>query len=520
MIITSVVFLIEMHVTGQVYANLGKHAIITLVWMASVSLQAKPLQITIDPSPGQVVKMQQGSQVILSRSASSDVLMATPEPTDENRVQISFLFTNKGDVSVDIGPESLSGSLSVVSYDQLMEEQRQREKSAKLGVILGAVGNTLTANSSGGYRYQQQAQAGFQSCGYGCVAPYARTQTVRVWDRSLARKAQAEADAQNAARIEQFQAENALARDAIGSNLRTTTLAPGQSMIGVLTFELPRTLRRSKVSQPVSFYVRVGSDLHSINGYAGPIGAGRPSTAGFVQGTVTPSPAAPLVLQATEPASIEAYHRGEYNRSPDKIAELAKAGYSPAQYSLGVMHLYAIGLPLNNAEAVRWLTAASDRGSKEASYALGLYYEINEPSRSVDSLARQYYRLAAARGSTDAKNVLDLTEATPTPPPSNAMPRSPIPANAASYWVTGSDYPVGLNIDGLGGISSFRVDVASNGKVLNCMITASSGHRELDDRTCQLITSRARFHPAVDTRGRPVEGSYSNRVRWSPHRAQ
>lgn len=509
-----------MHVTEQVYVTLGRHAIAALVWMASASLGAKPVQITIDPSPDHVVTMLQGTQMILSRSARSDVLMAAPEPTDGNRVQISFLFANKGDVSVNIGPESVSGSLAVVSYDQLMEEQRRKEKSAKLGVILGAVGNTLTANSSGGYRYQQQAQAGFQSCGYGCVAPYTRTQTVRVWDQALARKAQAEADAQNAASVEQFKAESALARDAISGNLRTTTLAPGQSMTGILTFELPRALRKAKVSQPVSFYVRVGSELHLINGYAGPIGAGRPSETAFVQSAAVPIPTAPLMLSVPQPVSIEAYNRGEYNGSPSAMAELAKAGYSEAQYSLGVMHLYAIGTPLNKAEAVRWLTTASDGGSKEASYALGLYYEINEPNHTLDGLSKQYYKIAAARDSVDAKNVLNLTEGPPTPSPSNMMPRSPTPANTAGYWVTGSDYPVDLNYKGVGGISAFRVDVAPTGTVLNCTITASSGQKDLDDRTCQLVSSRARFHPALDARGRPVSGAYANRVRWSPRRAQ
>ncbi len=53
-------------------------------------------------------------------------------------------------------------------------------------------------------------------------------------------------------------------------------MVPGQGLGGILTFELPRELRRSKVSQPFTIYISVGSDTHTLSGFAGPIGTSPP----------------------------------------------------------------------------------------------------------------------------------------------------------------------------------------------------------------------------------------------------
>ena len=51
------------------------------------------------------------------------------------------------------------------------------------------------------------------------------------------------------------------------------------------------------------------------------------------------------------------------------------------------------------------------------------------------------------------------------------------------------------------------------GRVIDCQVTQSSGHADLDAATCTNVKRRARFDPAVRN-GEKVQGSYSNRVRW------
>jgi protein TonB len=104
--------------------------------------------------------------------------------------------------------------------------------------------------------------------------------------------------------------------------------------------------------------------------------------------------------------------------------------------------------------------------------------------------------------------------APPTPgslPP--GLSRSARPINPGS-WVTPDDYPVGALATDQSGAVSFRVSVNPQGLVTACQVTQSSGWPLLDSETCRLISERARFTAALDSRGRPTAASYSNRMQW------
>jgi protein TonB len=94
------------------------------------------------------------------------------------------------------------------------------------------------------------------------------------------------------------------------------------------------------------------------------------------------------------------------------------------------------------------------------------------------------------------------------------VPKNPAPANSPSGWATTNDYPsASLRLDEQG-TTAFRVSVGSDGLVKACDIVKSSGHKRLDQATCDLVTRRARFDPATDKSGEKVVGTYSNSVRW------
>lgn len=109
--------------------------------------------------------------------------------------------------------------------------------------------------------------------------------------------------------------------------------------------------------------------------------------------------------------------------------------------------------------------------------------------------------------------------------PSTAAPSAPSshvglsapgqPAENPGRWATFSDYPALAMRERREGITGFRLTYDTNGLPQKCDIISSSGHADLDARTCELMMVRARFQPGKDAAGKVVGGTYSNRVRWS-----
>lgn len=65
------------------------------------------------------------------------------------------------------------------------------------------------------------------------------------------------------------------------------------------------------------------------------------------------------------------------------------------------------------------------------------------------------------------------------------------------------------------GTAFYRVTINTDGEPTSCIITQSSGTREIDQATCDFVLKRAHFKPALDAQGRPVEAIYSNKMIWS-----
>lgn len=74
--------------------------------------------------------------------------------------------------------------------------------------------------------------------------------------------------------------------------------------------------------------------------------------------------------------------------------------------------------------------------------------------------------------------------------------------------IKGGDLPsalVGLIEDGVDRVVGVNFAVEVDGRVDDCRITRSSGNRELDIRTCELMEQKFRFRPALDEDGKPVK---------------
>lgn len=101
----------------------------------------------------------------------------------------------------------------------------------------------------------------------------------------------------------------------------------------------------------------------------------------------------------------------------------------------------------------------------------------------------------------------------PAPPPPVKQQAARAKANLASY-ISDSDYPDDAVRAEEQGTTRFTLTIGPNGRVTGCSVTGSSGSRSLDNATCRIMQSRARFSPAVDSNGQPTTDSYSSSIRW------
>jgi protein TonB len=112
--------------------------------------------------------------------------------------------------------------------------------------------------------------------------------------------------------------------------------------------------------------------------------------------------------------------------------------------------------------------------------------------------------------------------ARPAPPAPPAPPPPPPPRVSQAARAQGSlpglfstdDYPQAALRNEESGTTAVSLQIGPNGRVSACNVTSSSGSRSLDDATCRILRSRARFTPAKDQAGNPIADSTSTRVRW------
>ena len=103
----------------------------------------------------------------------------------------------------------------------------------------------------------------------------------------------------------------------------------------------------------------------------------------------------------------------------------------------------------------------------------------------------------------------------PTPPITPRFdPVTAAPRGNPGGWVTDNDYRSSWISRGYSGVASFTLAIDARGRVTGCTITSSTGYSALDEATCRLLESRARFDPAKDTSGNTVAGSYRSSIRW------
>lgn len=359
---------------------------------------SKPSVLKIQPESSQLATMESGAQVVTSQMAGSIVVMRTPEPFDGKRTRIFFTFVNNGQFPVNVGPENVTSTqVAVVSYDQLMAEQRKSERADKFIAALGAVGKTLSATDAG-RETTVTSYSGYANCGIGCGGTYSGSAVSRTYSPYAAEQARTQVAAENAAAASEMHSGHASERNAIARNLQTTTVNPGHFLTGMLTFELPSAVRRSKKATPITLAIRIGSDVHMLRGFAGPLGATPPAISSISTAQIA-QPVLSNVVTQTAPAN---YADQGY----------ADQGYAQAQYNLGVSYATGRGVAQDHATAVNYFRKAADQGMAQAQYNLGLIYEKGQGIAQDEPSAANWYRKAADQGVSQAQLNLGIMYAT------------------------------------------------------------------------------------------------------------
>ena len=98
-----------------------------------------------------------------------------------------------------------------------------------------------------------------------------------------------------------------------------------------------------------------------------------------------------------------AYERGEYEKALALFHPLAEQGNSIAQYVLGNLYYFGLGVRKDEEQAVKWYRKASEAGIPEAQYNLGVTYRDGLGVRKDEGEAVRWWRKAADQGNADAQ---------------------------------------------------------------------------------------------------------------------
>ena len=98
-----------------------------------------------------------------------------------------------------------------------------------------------------------------------------------------------------------------------------------------------------------------------------------------------------------------------------KLLQQAKQGDAKAQFTLGLRYDDGLGVPQDDAQAVKWYRLAADQGYAQAQYNLGVMYAngIGVPQDYVQ--AHMWLNLAAAQGDANGTKNRDTIAKLMTP---------------------------------------------------------------------------------------------------------
>jgi len=122
---------------------------------------------------------------------------------------------------------------------------------------------------------------------------------------------------------------------------------------------------------------------------------------------------AALALLLAQPAAGQdldagraAYARGDYAAALHEWQPLAEHGSSEAQYELGRLYAYGIGVERNFKTSRAWYEKAARQGDGRAAYEVGVYYELGRGVFQDERKAAYWFREGAKAGHAPSQEKL------------------------------------------------------------------------------------------------------------------
>ncbi len=122
---------------------------------------------------------------------------------------------------------------------------------------------------------------------------------------------------------------------------------------------------------------------------------------------------AALALLLAQPAEGQdfdagraAYARGDYAAALHVWLPLAAQGSSDAQFQLGRMYAYGIGVERNFKTSRAWYEKAARQGDGRAAYEVGVYYELGRGVFQDERKAAYWFREGAKAGHAPSQEKL------------------------------------------------------------------------------------------------------------------
>ncbi len=135
-----------------------------------------------------------------------------------------------------------------------------------------------------------------------------------------------------------------------------------------------------------------------------------PSAPSAAPARSAPQPAAPA-RSAPQPAAPSVTNRTAAVPVLDRLTAAANAGNAKAELIVGLRYLDGDGVPVNEAQAAKWLERAAEAGEPVAQYRLGTLFERGRGVTADAAKATHWYQAAAMLGNRKAMHNLAVAYA-------------------------------------------------------------------------------------------------------------
>lgn len=105
----------------------------------------------------------------------------------------------------------------------------------------------------------------------------------------------------------------------------------------------------------------------------------------------------------------DAFQRKDYQIALEEFSRLAEQGNLEAQFNLGYMYDYGVGVKQNDSQALKWYRLSATQGNVNAQLNLGIMYDAKSQRGIYNNVeAVRWFRMAAEQGDAQAQLNLGL----------------------------------------------------------------------------------------------------------------